>query len=77
MTDPTMTDSTLGRGAAEVEKGRLRFFAKVTGQRAPTFRFRLNGEEGDTEQIPRTADLDRSLFVDARVQKSYDGTNEI
>ena len=55
----------------------MRFFAKVTGQRAPTFRFRLNGAEGDTEQIPRTADLDRSLFVDARVQKSYDGTNEI
>ena len=77
MADPNMIDSTLGRGAAEVEKGRLRFFVKVTGQRAPTFRFRLNGEVGDTEQIPRTADLDRSLFVDARVQKSYDGTNEI
>ena len=69
-----MTDSTLGRGAAEVEKGRLRFFAKVTGQRAPTFRFRLNGEMGDAEQMPRTVDLDRSLFLDARVSIFIENT---
>jgi len=76
VTDPTMTGSTLGRGATGVQKGRLRFYAKVAGQRAPTFRFRLDGEVSDTEPIPRTVDLDRSPFVDAGGKRATAGTNE-
>jgi hypothetical protein len=37
MADECMIGRVLGSGAVEVEKGRLRFFAKATGETDPVY----------------------------------------
>jgi len=52
MADPNMIGSTLGWGAAKVEEGRLRYFAKVTGQLDPVYTDELAARDAGHPALP-------------------------